>query len=380
MRGAEIQLAWPENHVIQSVKAEPDGHFRIETKEDGFFFIQFTSAGHIRGEEPTLLEPRTKLTIRARLAVQTAPGQVSAAVIEFSDPTSEAARFASAYERMMERREAFSQAYQAFRATGRPMADFNCDYATDRTEIEHALSNERAPLVRQMLFLSYLDLGYGSNGAEIEASWGRRALSEVPPISPLWELEPEWVSVAARAAGPAVAEPYIRALLAEHPDAKLRSEIRRELGPDGKIRVGAKLPQFEVQLFREPGKTLTTKDLLRKVYLVDFWATWCQPCVDEIPNMQDAYQLYERDGFEILSVSFDDTPQTVEKFQRERHAMPWQNAMATGGFSGEIAKDFELTGLPSPILVDRSGTIIAIGMDARGRRLLTTLQRQLHEP
>ena len=70
---------------------------------------------------------------------------------------------------MIERREAFSQAYRCLSQLWPPMADFNYDYTAGRQEIALALSHETAPAVRQMLLLSYLDMGYGSNGAEIES-------------------------------------------------------------------------------------------------------------------------------------------------------------------------------------------------------------------
>jgi hypothetical protein len=93
--------------------------------------------------------------------------------------------------------------------------------------------------------------------------------------------------------------------------------------------------------------------------------------------MQRAYELYRREGFEILSISFDDSPDAVVKFQRQKYPMPWQNGFARDDFSGAVAKDFDLTGLPSPMLVDRSGTIIALDWELRGRRLFSTLEREL---
>ncbi|MGD1082353.1 MAG: redoxin domain-containing protein [Candidatus Sulfotelmatobacter sp.] len=467
---AQVHVAWPEDHVIKSVEAGPDGHFRLETNARGLFLVQFTGVWHKRTEVPLFLDPGSTVSLHVRLTphyflehpesvkllgdfkdsntsqtilmtqddegrytatVETSRSKVSyellgvtddgasvngtqsegfeydgggdyrsivsthegravivydprqaprdrtAAQVQFADPASAAARLAKAYDRMIERREAFGQAYRDFRASGRPMADFNYDYTAGRQEIERAFSSETAPAVRQMLLLSYLDMGYGSNGAEIEPSWGQRALSEIPATSPLWVLEPQLVSVAVYAAGPAAGTPYVNALITNHPDEKLRARIRRQLGPDRKIRIGAALPHFEVPLLGEPAGRLTSNDLRGKVYLIDFWATWCEPCIDEIPNMQKAYDLYGRDGFALLSISFDDSPETVAKFRKQKYPMPWQNGFAKDGFSGPVAKDFDLTGLPSPILVDRSGKIIALEMDLRGHRLFSTLEREL---
>ena len=57
--------------------------------------------------------------------------------------------------------------------------------------------------------------------------------------------------------------------------------------------------------------------------LVDFWATWCGPCVGELPNVQKAYDKYHAAGFEILGISLDSDKAKLEKFI-ETKAIPWR--------------------------------------------------------
>ena len=64
------------------------------------------------------------------------------------------------------------------------------------------------------------------------------------------------------------------------------------------------------------------ESLRGKYVLVDFWATWCAPCVGELPRIQEAYRKYHDAGFEVLSVSLDETRIAVADFVKVRK-LPW---------------------------------------------------------
>lgn len=110
--------------------------------------------------------------------------------------------------------------------------------------------------------------------------------------------------------------------------------------------------------------------------LLDFWATWCAPCIAELPTLQTADSTYGGQDFTILSLSFDGERSTVTDFLRDRD-MPWQHAFVEGGFESEIANRFEVVGIPKPILLGPDGQIVATESDLRGENLLTTLEEHL---
>jgi thiol-disulfide isomerase/thioredoxin len=147
------------------------------------------------------------------------------------------------------------------------------------------------------------------------------------------------------------------------------------MGPDSKIQVGKTIPAFSVPALEDPSTAYTPDSFLGKIYLLDFWATWCGPCVGEQETLHKAYQKYEDQGFEILSFSMDGGPEDVRKFRKEKWPMPWLHTFVTGGFGSETAKTFELEGIPKPILVDRRGMIIATFEDLTGSSLDATLDR-----
>lgn len=152
-----------------------------------------------------------------------------------------------------------------------------------------------------------------------------------------------------------------------------------ELNPDKAIQVGNPVPDFEIKLLT--GETVSRTSMLGKYYLIDFWAVWCGPCVAEMPKLHEAYEKYKgKKGFEVLSLSFDGSPNDIAKFRAAKFNMPWLHAFIEKGFDNDLSKHFEVAGIPKPILVDDKGTIIATDMDLRGTNLDKTLAKHLDTP
>jgi thiol-disulfide isomerase/thioredoxin len=124
-----------------------------------------------------------------------------------------------------------------------------------------------------------------------------------------------------------------------------------------------------------PKQAFTPESLKGKVYLIDFWAVWCQPCLAEMENLHEVYGKFKPQGFEILSLSLDAKPEDVNEFRRDKWKMPWLHSFV--GLKGEALKQFEVVGIPKTILVNRNGEIVATGVDLRGSRLSETLEQAL---
>lgn len=89
--------------------------------------------------------------------------------------------------------------------------------------------------------------------------------------------------------------------------------IRGSDAPDS-AKVGALAPDFELESLS--GEYIRLSDLKGKPVLVNFWATWCAPCVLEMPNFQEYYEKYPG-AFEVLAVNFDEPHDTVSKFVKD---------------------------------------------------------------
>jgi thiol-disulfide isomerase/thioredoxin len=113
-----------------------------------------------------------------------------------------------------------------------------------------------------------------------------------------------------------------------------------------------------------------------KVYLVDFWATWCGPCVGEIPNMKKNYEAYHDKGFEIIGLSCDQNQEVVEKFVKERE-IPWGIVYGDRAPSPSF-EYYGISSIPTMILVGKNGRVIST--TARGEELDKLLEKQFGPP
>lgn len=123
-----------------------------------------------------------------------------------------------------------------------------------------------------------------------------------------------------------------------------------------RLAIGKPAPEFS---FPNPegDKSYGPADFEGKVLLIDFWASWCGPCVAEIPHLKEVYAKYKSKGVEILSVSIDSKDESWKKALTEQN-MDWYQVCAPNS-GKEIMKDYQFSGIPYMVLLDREGKIIA---------------------
>jgi thiol-disulfide isomerase/thioredoxin len=164
-------------------------------------------------------------------------------------------------------------------------------------------------------------------------------------------------------------------VLNEYKDRKEALDLLKRFPVESGIKVGVTIPDFEVASISNPEEIYSKKNMLGKIYMIDFWATWCGPCVGEMETLHSAYEKFKDKGFEILSLSADGKPEDVIKFRSGKWKMPWKNGFVGNVEGRKIADKFEVIGIPRPILISAEGKILEMENALRGDRLEITLSK-----
>ena len=114
------------------------------------------------------------------------------------------------------------------------------------------------------------------------------------------------------------------------------------------------------------GKPVSLADYRGKLVLLDFWATWCGPCIAEMPNIKAVYEKYHDKGFEIIGISLDTDEATLRKFIKENQ-LPWRQVFDGKQWETRLVQQYGIRSIPAQFLIDREGRVISV--KARGERL-----------
>jgi peroxiredoxin/outer membrane lipoprotein-sorting protein len=157
------------------------------------------------------------------------------------------------------------------------------------------------------------------------------------------------------------------------PDAKKEDE-QEEAYYDARLKVGADpLPFSGKDMSGAPVSLAAYKG---KVVLLDFWATWCGPCVAEIPNVVKVYNKYHSKGFDVIGVSLDkaDSKEKVASFTKANN-MPWLQIYDGGYWQSALATAYSIKAIPFTLLIGKDGKIAAVA--ARGEELEPAVKKAL---
>jgi peroxiredoxin len=135
---------------------------------------------------------------------------------------------------------------------------------------------------------------------------------------------------------------------------------------------GAKFPDFEVKDLED--KPLSIAGYKGKVVLIDFWATWCGPCVGELPNVLKTYEKHHPKGLEIIGISLDKERERLTKFIDDKK-VPWRQYFDGLGWGNKLAAKYGVNSIPATYLLDGEGRIIA--KDLRGDALEEAVAKAL---
>ena len=100
--------------------------------------------------------------------------------------------------------------------------------------------------------------------------------------------------------------------------------------------------------------------------LIDFWATWCGPCIADLPEILNAHQELSQKGFVVFGVSLDENQKRMDRMIADRK-MDWLHHFDGKKWKNELAVQFDVHSIPANLLVDRKGIVRAVNL--RGKEI-----------
>ena len=157
-------------------------------------------------------------------------------------------------------------------------------------------------------------------------------------------------------------------MLLVYDQAEAAKDIAQRLDKDGieeDIRKEAKALQAKFDRIGKPvdiaftaidGRKINLAQLKGKVVLIDYWATWCGPCIAGLPELKATYAKWHPKGFEILGISLDTDLEALQTMVKERE-MPWPQFFDKENENNRFAEKFGITGIPTLWLIDKQGNL-----------------------
>ena len=156
--------------------------------------------------------------------------------------------------------------------------------------------------------------------------------------------------------GKAKSKELFEGLSEEVKNSSYGKSIQRYLELNSVPKIGDRYVDFAMN--NQFGEKVQISDFDGEIVLLDFWASWCGPCIKEYPALREAYSKYRDIGFEIVGISQDQTKESWVKAIKSEN-LEWVNLWEEGGNKTDPHLIYGINGIPDNFLIDRNGFVIA---------------------
>lgn len=362
------------------------------------------------GDYRSVLKTKAGDSVKIVIDLNTIPFGGSPETVQFADTGSEAYNFYSALNDYEASRDKMIKTYTEYVKNGGDKEKFKYDYSADIETLKKKGDAQTNDKLKGYYYWAMVNLNSADTAKEI----CRFLLKTFPPVSLIWveqgisaaskimsgiytqeEMLNFYMAVVDNHSDETIKPPYILSILyyakklektditkkyySMMADKYSQSHYMRiaqsQYSPDRAIQVGKEIPDFDFELMDDNKTRVSKKSMLGKTYLIDFWATWCGPCVGEMENMHKVYEQFKGKGFTIVSFSMDYNIEAPVKFRKDKWAMPWYNIFLVLAKEQPFLKTFEVVSIPKPILVGADGKIPATAENLRGENLLKEVEK-----
>jgi thiol-disulfide isomerase/thioredoxin len=330
--------------------------------------------------------------------------------ITFLDSLSVQSRFYKFHRHFEDMKADRDSALHRHMVAGGAYSSFVYDWTKTLNSIKSEYANEHESIIRHELLMEYIEVA-SLAPKRFDSSFVRQNIGSVPIGSLVWIYH--GTTVLDAGTYHPQGEKYVKEILNKHPSRSFRAILMSQLfetammrhrqqesvrlfriltteyfnTPAGKITamgphpstvltIGMKFPKFAFTSVDDPMMKYTNADIKGKYTLLDFWATWCAPCVAQVKFIQNAYEKFHDENFQILSIALGDTPARVKYFRSAHWSMPWLNGIARENEVPAVSLAYDAR-TPRPILIAPDGKILAMDEPLSGEMLEKTLSKYL---
>ncbi|MDP2303328.1 MAG: TlpA disulfide reductase family protein [Ignavibacteria bacterium] len=412
---SKLELYDVINSKNVSVSPKNKNQFELDISKYGIYFITLSNEKNESCFIPVFSDGERDLTINSylpslELRNNFVPKYEVLPRFVFADTTSAANKIAMIYSKYNSDHSAYMDSLYFCNINNGKYINKNSGKIL--VQLKNNLAKENIKEVREMLYVNYLQSWSMIKPDPLDSAICANALNEIKPTSAFWSFGGYLIRYAIwstknkdKYIG------YINEVIRTTNDPNVKSELLyariMELSLENKneemmllidklkkecpntykakiveseflnTSVGKAIPDYSFISIDNPKQTFSKSTMIGKIYLLDFWGTWCTPCVAEMPTLHKVYEKYKSKGFEIISVASDEK-ENVTSFRNKKWRMPWLNTvLLKNEKSEELLKLFGVYSFPSAFLVSAQGIILARNEELRGENLEKTIKKYL---